>query len=480
MCLSSLLALACAGCISAPLRSTLLRPPTPIEAAELWEEPHDLAARNLFDGPWKTDLAPNPAAIYTFVSQKTVGISPGFAVTDEHGTEWSVKQGLETRVEVVTSRVLSAVGYHQPPVYYLAKWTIAGGPSPGGQPEGRFRPKHSVLKDGGEWSWQENPFVGTRPFNGLRVLMLILNESDLKNSNNSLYAVKGTGSGADAPHQWYVVRDIGTALGETGRLNPKRNDPELFERNRFITGFKKGEVQFNYRGRHQELADHISPEDVRWMCDLLGQLSLEQWQDAFRAGGYDEATAARFIARIRGKIAEGQAVAQGSTIPKPVAGIHELRDKYVWSTLGIGGAVHATVTSSLEQWRRTPPEWRSDATGYTKRWVSDYAESAIGSTAKYAVARLFHQDPSFARCECTGFARRLLHAIDSPFMARRSDGARVPSAASLAGFLTGHVVSAATWYPAPLGSRDGLRHAGLSLLTKIGMDVFHEFADRSR
>jgi hypothetical protein len=166
--------------------------------------------------------------------------------------------------------------------------------------------------------------------------------------------------------------------------------------------------------------------------------------------------------------------------PKPVAGIHELRNKYLWSTLGFDGALHATVTSGLAQWRNTPPEWRSDANGYAKRWVSDYAESAIGSTAKYAVARLLHQDPSFTRCECSGFARRLLHAVDSPFMARRSDGTRVPSPASLAGFVTGHVVSAATWYPAPLGSRDGLRQGGLSLLTKIGMDVFHEFANRSR
>jgi hypothetical protein len=63
-------------------------------------------------------------------------------------------------------------------------------------------------------------------------------------------------------------------------------------------------------------------------------------------------------------------------------------------------------------------------------------------------------------------------------MARKRDGTRVPSAASLAGVLTGHVVSSATWYPAPLGTRDGLRHAGLSLVTKIAVDVFKEFRPR--
>ena len=302
------LAVACTGCIAPLMRSTLSGPPTPGQSAELWEQPTDLAERNLFDGPWGKDLAPNPTATYAFVSVKTVGVSPGFAVTDEHGMAWSVKQGPEAKVEVVMSRVLSAVGYHQPPVYYLPRWTISGGPSSRIQPEARFRPKHTVVKDEGEWSWQENPFLGTKPYNGLRVLMMILNESDLKNSNNSLYEVKEPGDAGKAARRWYVVRAIGTALGETGRLDPKRGDPALFERTRFINRVKNGAVDFNYHGRHQELADHIAPADVRWMCDLLAQLRIEQWRDAFRAGGYDAATSERFIARIREKIAEGQAL----------------------------------------------------------------------------------------------------------------------------------------------------------------------------
>ena len=161
--------------------------------------------------------------------------------------------------------------------------------------------------------------------------------------------------------------------------------------------------------------------------------------------------------------------------PKPVASDQQLLRKYVWSTLGFEGAIHATLASGLEQWRDAPPVWGDSATEYAKRWASEFAESAIGNTAKYAVARIFHQDPSFTRCECSGFARRLHHAVDSPFMARRRDGTRVLSGASLAGFLTGHIVSASTWYPAPLGTRDGLKDAATSLVAKIGVDVFLEF-----
>jgi len=162
----------------------------------------------------------------------------------------------------------------------------------------------------------------------------------------------------------------------------------------------------------------------------------------------------------------------------PVATRRQLLQKYVWSTLGADGAIHATITSGLDQWRERPPEWAITRKGYAQRWASEYAESAIGDTAKYSVARILHHDPSFTRCECSGFARRLRHALDAPFMARTRDGKRVWSPASLAGVLAGHVVSSTTWYPAPNGARDGLQHAGVSLITKMGVGVFKEFRPR--
>src|SRR5437762_5655586 len=60
----------------------------------------------------------------------------------------------------------------------------------------------------------QNPFVGTRPYQGLLVILLMFNSSDLKNTNNTLYEV------GDAIRHWYVVRDLGAALGETARLMP--------------------------------------------------------------------------------------------------------------------------------------------------------------------------------------------------------------------------------------------------------------------
>ena len=167
-------------------------------------------------------------------------------------------------------------------------------------------------------------------------------------------------------------------------------------------------------------------------------------------------------------------------VPKPVATDNEMLKKYVWSTLGTDGMLSATVGSAFDQARANPTEWGSNinSAGYARRWVSNYAESAIGDGTKYAVAHIFHQDPAFYRCQCTGFGRRLHHAVDSPFMGRTRTGRRVLSAASIAGIVASHVVPDATWYPAPLGTRDGLKHAGTSLLTSVGTDIIKEFWPR--
>jgi hypothetical protein len=292
---------------AAPVRPTM----TPSEAplAELWQSPDDLAARDLYNGPWGGAHAPDPGATYTFVAPKKHGVNPGMTVADPRGREWHVKQaphdneGAEGPVEVVLSRVLSAVGYHQPPIYFVPSFTLRDDSGTHLEPGGRFRLDEKSIKNLGQWSWQENPFVGTKPYQGLLVILMMFDSSDLKNDNNTMYKVKNP---TDGVQLWYIVRDLGTALGETGRLKPKRNDPDIFPRNPFITGVKDGFVEFSYHGWHQELVRRrIAPSDVRWASELLARLSDRQWADAFRAGGYEPSVAARFIGRLHEKIAAG-------------------------------------------------------------------------------------------------------------------------------------------------------------------------------
>ncbi len=288
-----------------------LQPSAPIPGAIIWQEPTDLAARDLFYGPWGREHAPAPTDTFTLVEYKHSGVNLGMTVTDGQDREWSVKLPYpgdvdsEGPVEVTVSRLLSAVGYPQPPVYYLPAFKLKDDLGTRTMAGGRFRLKTDGLTDEGEWRWEDNPFVGTKPYQGLLVMLMMLNSTDLKNSNNTLYQHRK----GDLVEQWYAVRDLGAALGDDHRFAPRKNHVGAFENTGFLTGISNGHVTFANRGWYQELVqERITPADVEWACDWLGRLSEQQWHDAFRAGGYSPGIAARFIRRLRDKVNEGRAL----------------------------------------------------------------------------------------------------------------------------------------------------------------------------
>jgi hypothetical protein len=141
--------------------------------------------------------------------------------------------------------------------------------------------------------------------NGLLVLHAMLGNSDLKDEQNVIYSLEDTFEGAK---RWYVPRDLGHTFGRTGVLDAPRGDIDVFESTPFIQGVDNGKVVFEYRGRHRDLFKDITPQDVNWICDRLNRLTDKQWSDAFRAGGYPDALADRFIRRMKQKIAEGLAI----------------------------------------------------------------------------------------------------------------------------------------------------------------------------
>jgi hypothetical protein len=306
---------ACAG--HSALRTTV-SDPARVDVGQLWVEPSDLESRDLFHGVGGPGLAPDPSGPYELIEVDTSGYSGGYDVRDREGIRWSVKLGIEAQPELVVSRVLWAIGYHQPASYLLTNWQFAGKPAEA-QPAARFRrdpPDQKVVSD---WSWYENPFVTTQAFKGLVVANLILNNWDWKTSNNKVYDVA---SGSDSPRRLYVVRDLGASLGKTtfpallrwtpmrGMAQGSRNDLEGFEEQEFIKGVEGRSVRFHYRGIHQDLVNTLTVDDVVWTCRLMARLSDQQWHDAFRSAGYADAHRERFIAKVKAKIGEGLALRQ--------------------------------------------------------------------------------------------------------------------------------------------------------------------------
>lgn len=310
------LAPACAPTLQYPEKTAA---PPPVH--ELWQEPRDLARRDLFNGPGGRDLEPNSRGRYEFLAEDTTGASPGYELRDERGMKWDAKLGLEVQPEIVVSRLLWAVGFHQPPTYFVPSgWRVTGAPSwlqaaAHPQPPARFRPNLPNQDVAGQWSWYDNPFVGTRAYKGLLLANLLVANWDYKTTNNRIYRVDPPIGDAS---RIFVVRDLGAALGKEDpgflsriRLRAMRgtkNDPDDFEQTGFIRHVDGNRVELEYDGMDRALFRDITVADVKWICGLFGRLTDRQWDDAFRAAQYPEETRARFIRKLRQKVAQGAAL----------------------------------------------------------------------------------------------------------------------------------------------------------------------------
>jgi hypothetical protein len=292
--------------------SVTTQAPAADKVAELWQMPDDLASRDLFHGPGGAKLGPQADATFTWVATDTTGYSPGFDLRGADGREWSAKLGPEAQTEVAASRILWALGYHQPPTYYVKSWQLSGGPG-GQQPPARMRADFEGSKVVGDWSWSKNDFVGTQPFRGLIVANILLNSWDWKTSNNKIYQ-RPDGS------RRFVVRDLGASLGKTssskllwtipirGLGQGSRNDIADFESQGFIRRIGENEVDFDFSTIYGSVVDLVRPADVRWTAGLMSKLSDAQLDDAFRAADYSPDVRARYVKKIKAKIAEGLAV----------------------------------------------------------------------------------------------------------------------------------------------------------------------------
>ncbi len=217
---------------------------------------------------------------------------------------WDVKLGPEAQSEVVTSRVLWALGYHQPATYYIANWQLAGGPG-GAQQGARFRLEAEGRRSHRATGHGRRTTSSARSrISGLIVANILLNSWDWKTTNNKIYRFK-----SGAPPQRYVVRDLGASLGKTspsrllwilpvpvrGFGQGTRNNIDDFESQGFIKRVDENRVEFDFHTIYGSVVELVRPSDVRWTAELLQRISDEQWDAAFRAADYSPDVRARFI-----------------------------------------------------------------------------------------------------------------------------------------------------------------------------------------
>ena len=298
----------------------------------LWHDPGNIASLDLYHG--QGGEAGMPKGPFTFLEEDMNGTNPKFDAQDSTGKKWRVKLGNEARPEVVASRLLWATGFYVNDDYVLTSAYVdnlhmkrGGNLAKGGHiSEARFSRKPEGEKKIGIWEWKENPFQGTREFNGLRVMMAVMNGWDLKDVNNAVYKEKGSDK------QIFLVSDVGATFATTDfslTKNRSKGNVKQFEKSKFITHEDRMEVDFatpskptgllletfgleakeySMRTGFVWIGRNIPRADAKWMGSLLGQLSHEQIVDAFRAGHFPPKDIDTYVRIVEERISELKAL----------------------------------------------------------------------------------------------------------------------------------------------------------------------------
>jgi len=264
--------------------------------AVMWREPGDIQSRNLLAGAGGDAMKPDVSHV-TFIDQKEGGYSTKYRVRDAAGNEWVAKVGREAQPETSANRLLWAIGYETEIDYLIPHLVIDG---KGAFDNVRLEARPKGVKRIGNWKWEDNPSEGTPKFQCLKIMMLLINNWDMKDSNNQILAPHDT-TGNDELR--YIISDLGGSFGKTGgAVSRSRNKPSDYVKANFIEKVKGETIAFHYAGKNKKLFDNISITDARWLSDLLGRLSEEQIKDAFRAANYSAADVDELSSAFRERI----------------------------------------------------------------------------------------------------------------------------------------------------------------------------------
>jgi hypothetical protein len=284
----------------------------PSAESVIWRDPGDIRSLNLFWGPGGEKHQPQPPV--SFLEEDMHGTSPKFDVRDSNDKKWKAKLGVEAKPETVASRLLWAVGYGANENYFFPQLQVTNMPANlqrgqnlaghGGLiPNVRLQRHPEGKKRIGDWNWRHNPFYGTREFNGLRVMMGLIANWDLKDDNNGIFEDEKQGG-----PKLYEVSDVGTSFGTPGKKysdNRSKGNLEAFARTKLIAHIHKNYIDLNFPKRPPLsslfefewdfffrqtnmlwIGRQIPRSDAKWLASLLAQLSPDQIRDAFRAAGY--------------------------------------------------------------------------------------------------------------------------------------------------------------------------------------------------
>lgn len=286
--------------------ATTQKPKAPVQPGKpvIWADPGVVERLDFAAGPGGRAKMPKPP--FTFIEENLSGTNPKVRVSDANGNRWTAKFGTEVSAETFATRIAWAAGYFVEPAYFVPSGRIEKlGPlerakshiKPDGSFTGaRFEAQREKgvrkLDEEQSWSWIQNPFVGTKELNGLKVIMMLVSNWDNKDlrdvkrgSNTAIYQTPTRAGLEDR----YMVTDWGGSMGKWGGfISREKWDCRGFrsQTRDFIKGVKGNLVEFGYSGQHSDtFKNDIRASDLKWLMQYVGRITDAQLRAGLQASG---------------------------------------------------------------------------------------------------------------------------------------------------------------------------------------------------
>ena len=273
--------------------------------------PATVESLDLAGGPGGRDGAPAPP--FTFIKEHSAGSQPCVSVDDARGRRWRVKWGHEVQPETFAVRLAWACGYFAEVTHFVRVRDRGAGRRPRSararastRTSGRFADARFELDDPAvrkmfeehSWAWNDNPFVGTRELNGLKILVMLLSNWDTKDrrdvargSNTAIFEVRRDAAAVEPSRGAVPDHRLGRRDGQVGH---ERRQPRPLGSRRF----RSADAGFRDRRRKMAACRSRIPGSGRRISRTASRWTTCAGSTGSR-GGCGEASARRGACRQR-------------------------------------------------------------------------------------------------------------------------------------------------------------------------------------
>ena len=152
--------------------------------------------------------------------------------------------------------------------------------------------------------------------------------------------------------------------------------------------------------------------------------------------------------------------------------------KYILGAFGPGAILRAAASAGISQATVSPKEWGVGPQAYGDRFGNAFAKHVVREALEYGMSAALHEDNRYFRSTESGFFKRSKHALASVFVARNDAGGE-HFAFSRFGSVLGSSFISRLWQPrSEDSSGDAGVSFGLTMVSDIGFNFFHEFCPR--